>query len=406
MNRSIVWFPLLLVLLAAFAGEVVASTSLAYQYDANGNMISGDGKNFEYNDANRLIRVRHGDATGPVIAEYFYDHNGQRIKKVEGGVITYYIGKHFDTRVSPTGVSNTSYYFANGERVAKKDSSGKFNYYHSDHLGSTNVMTDASGNLVERTLYYPFGEIREGGNDKYTYTGKENDKRTYSYYYESRYYNNGIKHFLQSDNFSPNLYDPQALNRYAYAKNNSIKLVDPSGHSSILSISIKHIIHGMHFAIENKIIKVPKSQNTFSLEIKHDYVSSYPYNKSGLKYQNYKVGSDGGQCVPYAKNTTNVETLTERGQLGTTWDEKVENYNYARNNKKAFAPGESDIEPGNVLLLKEGDVGHVATVVDIDKDSGDLIISESNYDLHEHVSTRRISSNDARIYGIYDSQLE
>jgi len=208
---------------------VNATTSLIYQYDANGDLIQGDGKHYEYNDANQLVRVRHGDQTGPVIAEYFYDYTGQRIKKIENGITTYYIGKHYETQVNGDNQNNTSYYFANGERVAKKDSSGNIYYYHLDHLGGTNVVTDSAGNLVERTKYYPFGEIREGGNEKYSFTGKEKDKLTEFYYFEARYYGPEFKHFSQADVVAPNLYDPQDLNRYSYVRNNPLRYIDPTG---------------------------------------------------------------------------------------------------------------------------------------------------------------------------------
>jgi RHS repeat-associated protein len=227
MKRVIRCLSLMLLVIAVSAPGVLASTNLTYTYDANGNLIQGDGKIFEYNDANRLVRVRHGDANGPIIAQYFYDYQGQRIKKIENGVTMHYIGKHYETQVGGA-VTNTSYYFANGERVGKKDPSGQF-YYHSDHLGSTNVITDTSGNHVEHTRYYPFGEIREGGGDKYTYTGKERDKLTSNYYYESREYKSNFAHFTQADIVQQNIHDPQSMNRYAYTRNNPIKFTDPTG---------------------------------------------------------------------------------------------------------------------------------------------------------------------------------
>lgn len=231
MSRKIYLILLLFVFVLIFASTATASTSLTYEYDANGNLISGDGKYYEYNDANQLVRVKHGDQNGPVIAEYFYDYTGQRIKKIENGVTTYYIGKHFEKQVDSTGsASMTSYYFANGERVAKKDAFGNIFYYHSDHLGGTNVVTDSSGNLIERIKYYPFGEMREGGNEKYSFTGKEKDKLTDNYYFEARYYNPEFKHFTQADTVSLNLYDPQDLNRYAYVSNNPLRYIDPTGH--------------------------------------------------------------------------------------------------------------------------------------------------------------------------------
>ncbi len=207
-----------------------ADTNMLYEYDSNGNLTKGDGKVYEYNDANKLVRIRHGDQNGVVIAEYYYDFKGQRIKKIENEITTYYIGKNYVTEIADSLLENTKYYFANKERVAKKDSSGNLSYFHSDHLGGTNAVTDSGGNLVERNKYYPFGEIREGGQERFTYTGKEKDKLTDFYYFEARYYKHEFKHFTQPDAISRNLYDPQDLNRYTYVNNNPVKYVDPSGH--------------------------------------------------------------------------------------------------------------------------------------------------------------------------------
>lgn len=231
--KRIISIIILITFITAFVPAVHSDTALAYVYDANGNLISGDGKYYEYDDANKLVRVRHGDANGAVIAEYFYDYNGQRIKKVENGVTTYYVGKHYEEVRDGADIKKTDYYFANGERVAKKDLAGNVYYYHSDHLGGTNVITNSSGNLVERIKYYPFGEIREGENEKYSFTGKEKDKLTDIYYFEARYYNPEFKHFTQADTVSLNLYDPQDLNRYAYVRNNPLRFVDPTGHEKI-----------------------------------------------------------------------------------------------------------------------------------------------------------------------------
>ncbi len=231
MQKTAITSMLILIALAVSAPFLHASTTLTYTYDANGNLIGGDGKHYEYNDANKLVKVRHGDASGPVIVEYVYDYTGQRIKKIENGSATYYIGKHYEQQTDGVTSSTTNYYFANGERVAKKDQAGNMYYYHSDHLGGTNVVTDSVGNLVERVKYYPFGEIREGGNEKYLYTGKEKDHLTDWYYYEARYYNSDFKHFTQADTIDPDYYDPQDLNRYAYVRNNPLTLIDPDGNS-------------------------------------------------------------------------------------------------------------------------------------------------------------------------------
>jgi RHS repeat-associated core domain len=163
-----------------------------------------------------------------VIAQFFYDESGGRVKKVEDGVVSYYITEDYDIEDG----EGTVYYFANGNRVAKSSDDGMF-WYLDDHLGSTNVMIDSDGELVERTLYYPFGGHREGGEEKYSFTGKEFDSEIGLYYYGARYYNPETFVFTQADNVIPNVYYPQALNRYSYCYNNPLKYDDPDGHEPI-----------------------------------------------------------------------------------------------------------------------------------------------------------------------------
>jgi len=218
-----------------------APCALVYEedffYDSNGNLIQGGGKCYEYTDANRLKKVT--DCLGDTIAEYWYDHTGRRVKKVEDAVITYYPFPDYEERHYPDGrVEKTIYHYANGELVARTeiDHEGKEKkyFYHSDHLGSTNVVTDENGEEVEKTEYYPFGKIREGGTkSKHLFTGQEFDPETEFYYYKARYYAPRMMSFAQPDPIVQDMYDPQSLNRYSYVKNNPVKYVDPSGNYAL-----------------------------------------------------------------------------------------------------------------------------------------------------------------------------
>jgi RHS repeat-associated protein len=119
--------------------------------------------------------------------------------------------------------------------IAKKNPDGSRYYFHSDHLGSTTILTNQSGSVVERTKYDPWGEVLDGGSkSKYLYTGQEKDQETNLHYYNARYYDPHIRRFTQPDDIIQNLYDPQYLNRYAYVRNNPLKYTDPTGHLSIL----------------------------------------------------------------------------------------------------------------------------------------------------------------------------
>ena len=201
-------------------------------YDANGNLIQGFGKYFEYNSFNQLIRVRQTTSTGTIMAEYFYDGNGNRIKKTEvngnGNQTIYYIGNFVQIRNS-SGVFNTTYYYDRDSLVARRDNDRRIYFYHSDQLGSTSLVTNSTGDVVEYTSYNPYGEVVEGGTSRYLYTGKELDKETNFEYYGARYYYPFMAKFIQPDSIISDIHNPQALNRYAYVLNNPYKYVDPSG---------------------------------------------------------------------------------------------------------------------------------------------------------------------------------
>ena len=198
-------------------------------YDANGNLVEDGNFIFIYNDANRLVQVLKKAEDNRVIAEFAYDETGRRIMKVENGVTTFYISHNFNV----VDGEATVYFFANNRRVARDSAEGRF-WYLDDLLGSANVIVDSNGEVVERILYYPFGAHRMGGEEKYTFTGKEFDTSIGLYYFEARFYNPMMFVFTQPDPIIPSAFNPQALNRYAYCYNNPIKFVDPTGHKPVM----------------------------------------------------------------------------------------------------------------------------------------------------------------------------
>jgi RHS repeat-associated protein len=62
------------------------------------------------------------------------------------------------------------------------------------------------------------------------YTGQRLDNSTGLMYYRARYYAQGLGRFISADTIVPTPSNPQSLNRFAYVRNNPLKLIDPSGH--------------------------------------------------------------------------------------------------------------------------------------------------------------------------------
>jgi RHS repeat-associated protein len=161
-----------------------------------------------------------------LVEKYWYDANGKRVKKQNAdGQFRYYVNKFYEI---DKGVA-TSYFFRDDERIAKQTAEG-MEWYLSDHLGSTTLLVNESGLEVERTEYFPYGQVQSGGLEKYGFTGQENDADTELMYYGARYYSPEYRIFVQPDTMLPDPYNPQALNRYAYCLNNPVRYTDPSGH--------------------------------------------------------------------------------------------------------------------------------------------------------------------------------
>jgi RHS repeat-associated protein len=130
--------------------------------------------------------------------------------------------------------------------LAVPDSSLRIRYYHQDHLGSSSVMTDAAGNLIEETAYYPFGAARHSWQPRhvretYQFTQKERDEESGLQYFEARYLSGSAGRFLSVDPAYAEplqlggekvlalLANPQAFNLYTYVLNNPLRYTDPSG---------------------------------------------------------------------------------------------------------------------------------------------------------------------------------
>jgi RHS repeat-associated protein len=155
--------------------------------------------------------------------------------------------RHFALVESPISGTKFSeeFIFFNGKRVARRDvaSPSAVHYYFSDHLGSADTITDASGAIQKQSDYFPFGgEVVVSGSDanNYKFTGKERDTETGLDEFGARYYSSPFGRFMQADWAAKptsvpyaNFGNPQSLNLYSYVQNNPTMVGDPDGHDAL-----------------------------------------------------------------------------------------------------------------------------------------------------------------------------
>lgn len=121
--------------------------------------------------------------------------------------------------------------------TARDASAQKVTYYHNDALGSPVVATDATGAVVWKETYHPYGlpyiNSSAAASERLGFAGKLYDRSTGLSYMGARYYEPYVGRFLSIDPKEPDEGDLHSLNRYAYANNNPARFLDPDGHSPV-----------------------------------------------------------------------------------------------------------------------------------------------------------------------------
>ncbi|SFU16963.1 RHS repeat-associated core domain-containing protein [Pseudovibrio denitrificans] len=196
----------------------------SFDYDTNGNMVSGKGRAIQYDGQDRPVLVTMGGVT----TQYVYGPDDKRLKKISGGQTTLYLGD--DEEILPDGT--TLKHLDGGVRRA----GNKTNWIHRDHMSSVRMLTNASGTVAAISRYQPYGkrtDVQQAADtprESKGWIGERDDPETALTYLNARYYDADLARFIQSDWFDP-LDAGVGTNRYAYALNNPTSYKDPSGNA-------------------------------------------------------------------------------------------------------------------------------------------------------------------------------
>ena len=210
------------------AGDVMQLTGVGFTYDAEGRLINGSG------------------------TAYRYDGLGERVEKSGSKLYWKGVGSTALAETSQLGASLSRYIYFNGQRIAREDANPGCGdgftpprYYVTDNVGSTALVTDSIGDVLNESLFFPYGvervvEQNDTGNN-YKFSGKERDPETGLDDFGARYYQSALGRFMTPDwDGKPitvpyaKFGDPQTLNLYSYVENGPVNRVDADGHASWL----------------------------------------------------------------------------------------------------------------------------------------------------------------------------
>ncbi len=223
--------------------DQLTSTSAGAQdsYDGRGNLtqitLGSSTTSYSYDAADRLTRVTLPNGTS---ASYAYDAAGRRVQQTVGTSVTNYLWDEASTsgdvvqETDGNGVTQASYVLGDDELLAQTRS-GAVSYDLSDGQNNVRLLTDGNGAVTDHYTYDAYGNLLSSQGttvNPYRYTGQQLDSLTGLYDLRARYYDPTSGRFLSRDTAGIDVSNPVEVNRYSYAQDDPINLIDPSGHDA------------------------------------------------------------------------------------------------------------------------------------------------------------------------------
>ncbi|MDH5599252.1 MAG: RHS repeat-associated core domain-containing protein, partial [Cyclobacteriaceae bacterium] len=157
---------------------------------------------------------------------YTYDAAGTKLRKIAQ------YGANTDTTDYVGGIQYTdgTLDFLQHTEGRYLFTTSAYQYNLTDHLGNVRATVDATGTVVQRDDYYPFGltfnSYTSGTENLYKYNGKEEQKETGWLDYGARMYDAALGRWNHIDPLAEKFYD---WTPYNYTYNNPIRYIDLFG---------------------------------------------------------------------------------------------------------------------------------------------------------------------------------
>ncbi len=202
-----------------------------------------------YNSYNKMTTVTEGEYQLNI--SYGYDHQRLYQELKQNGVVVKkktFAGNDLEIIEKPgIGSVQKIHYLTGGDGalfamyVIDQNNEGRMYYIYTDHLGSPNLITDATGNVVLELSYDAWGKRRNPATwEPFTSTPEEPlIDRGFTFHehlypftlinMNGRAYDPLVGRFLSADPYIQAPDNTQNLNRYSYCLNNPLRYSDPSG---------------------------------------------------------------------------------------------------------------------------------------------------------------------------------
>jgi RHS repeat-associated protein len=233
--------------------HIEGTPSIDFEYDDNGNITTENTWTYVYDLSNQLIRVLQGTTQ---VAEYTYNGAGQRIKKVtqtETRIFHYDLRGHLIAETNQTGQMLAEYVYLGDQLLAMIKPGESVYYFHNDHLGTPQVLTDDTQAIAWKAVYTPFGEAApsiQPVENPFRFPGQYYDQETGLHYNYFRYYNPQTGRYITPDPIG--LWG--GINLFGYVVSNPLRYIDPYGDQE--TNIIEDPTHAQIRRLINKLLKV------------------------------------------------------------------------------------------------------------------------------------------------------
>lgn len=212
-----------------------------YSYDPAGNLTGKGTTTYTFNNAGRLAAI-----SGSGSPQYLYNAIGQRVEKTVtsgllGGVHTSTVFSYDQSGLllregTATGALGSEYFYIYGEPLALYTQPAtllgpgpaQVYYYHNDHLGTPQFLTNSSGTTSWSADYQPFGTVTlrtQTITNNLRLPGQYSDSESGLYQNWHRDFDPDTGRYIESDPLG----FAGGINTYAYVENDPVTLYDPAG---------------------------------------------------------------------------------------------------------------------------------------------------------------------------------